>query len=133
MNALRRFSAAFGLAAVMASTPAAVHAAENDSGPTAGEPSVSILSSCGDSRKVTLGYWPSYSGEAYWKVTCSGGKTTIRGWHKDLKADGDCVQVYGSVGSQSFYTPKACPKGERESWTRTLSGTSNIKVYARLV
>ncbi|WP_156937714.1 hypothetical protein [Haloglycomyces albus] len=91
------------------------------------------LSGCGESKTVTLGYWPRTAGKASWYVSCSNGRVRISGWHKDLRSDGKCVQVYGSVSGSWFSTPKACPEGERESWSRYRYGTGTIKVYARLV
>ncbi|MFC4337883.1 hypothetical protein [Salininema proteolyticum] len=114
----RLVAAVIGLVAVAG--PSTALAAQGTGG------DIGTQASCGDTEDVYIN-----GGEAHWTINCSGGETTISGWHKDTKADGRCVQVYGSVSGNSFITPRACPSGEREIWSRTVSGTSNIKVYAR--
>ncbi|MEV8434748.1 hypothetical protein PGH47_42285 (plasmid) [Streptomyces sp. HUAS 31] len=47
----------------------------------------------------------------------------VEGWVKDLKADGYCVQFVihwkGPNGKSDWdYSPKACPKGEKQEFTK---------------
>ncbi|MDO0912355.1 hypothetical protein QQM39_16325 [Streptomyces sp. DT2A-34] len=56
--------------------------------------------------------------------------TSASGWVKDLDDDGDCAQVvinwYGSGGkSDTDYSPKACPQGDKDYFSKAPGDSTN--------
>jgi hypothetical protein len=87
--------------------------------PAASADPIGPLDACGQSfHPIVRG------GEAYWVLTCSGGYITMQGWVKDTAADGKCAQVKGVFNNNIVrLSNKACPKGEKESFTWRHPGT----------
>lgn len=62
---------------------------------------------------------------AYWQISCQGGNVTMSGWVEDIAKDGRCgkVKAVFSDGTTVF-SNGACPKGDRENFSWTRSGSS---------
>jgi hypothetical protein len=74
-------------------------------------------------------------GEAHWTkcINYSGLWTsvTVDGWVKDTRADGKCAQVKAifNDGTDTDYSPKACPAGHKQSFSWNHVGASAASVY----
>ncbi|MET8681763.1 hypothetical protein ABZW18_30315 [Streptomyces sp. NPDC004647] len=52
---------------------------------------------------------------------------------KDTRSDGKCAQMYGTFNTGRAWTsPKACPKGNKKSFTRSQQGATNSSVQLRV-
>jgi hypothetical protein len=87
-----------------------------------------------------------------WSIFVDGGKAVVRechnydtgqvrvnGWVEDTKADGRCAQVYADYwGNPGYYTgrdysPRACPEGQRDTFTLPWRTANDALIYLRVV
>jgi hypothetical protein len=117
---LRRTAAsALAVAALGGGTLLGVTPAAASSGP------ITIMAACGDT------FDPYTSGaKAYWEVQCTSTSVRISGWVEDTAADGQCAKVKATYPNGStYYSPAACPKGEREYFTSPFRTGRSINAY----
>ncbi|MGW9497407.1 hypothetical protein ACWG5P_23980 [Streptomyces prasinus] len=51
--------------------------------------------------------------KAYYQECFEGGRTRVKGWVEDTKADGECAYLSVNMDNGYFNQWKACPKGTR--------------------
>lgn len=88
--------------------------------------SPSAADTCWNTRDVSIG-----GGQSHYTISCDTyGYVTVAGWLKDTKADGKCIQVKAIANDRTYYSNKACPKGEVEyfEWTKYVP-SSQVYVY----
>lgn len=72
-------------------------------------------------------------GYAQYTECKSGGYVKVRGYVEDTDADGQCAQVYAdySSGLTRDYSPRACPKGDRDNFEFPSRRADDAYVYLR--
>lgn len=81
----------------------------------------------------------------YYNITTSGARATVRECHDgnnvrvngsvtDLDADGQCGQVYATYNNfvnVTDYSPRACPKGQTDTFTFPWRAATDAYIYLR--
>lgn len=82
---------------------------------------------CGQSYNPTIP-----GGEAHWDLSCGGGMITVSGWVRDTDADGQCAAVKATfAGGQTEVSRRACPEGDRQTFSWTHPGAiADVYLYA---
>ena len=93
--------------------------------PAAPASPATVLGACGDT------FAPRTSGaKAYWEVQCTSSSVRISGWVEDTAADGQCAKVKATYSNGStYFSPAACPKGERQGFTSPYRTGRTINAY----
>lgn len=80
--------------------------------------SASTQGSCGGIFNPSTG-----GGYAHWTLSCSGGRIYMDGYVQDTRSDGLCAQVKAVMNDGTYFSPKACPSGNRKEFHFNSSGS----------
>jgi hypothetical protein len=78
---------------------------------------IAVRGGCGQNFNPVIG-----GAKAHWNIACVGNKITLAGWVEDTKKDGRCAYVKVNIGKDWWPPKKACPKGDKESFSYSGTG-----------